>query len=355
MMNLWNPMTREVSGESGMFAGTDTVRLMFPAENVRRVYCSALGIEYLEGRDWHHHPGSDVLTRPEGSGIPMLDDSMLHPADENCSYYPNPDANAVPGGTDGRNVRFDAGNFFARMQIEVDYRASRLDFPFSPPPQTERLARFRALMKMPGSHCRISWLGDSISEGYNASGYLKKPPFQPPFGELTADCLRNSLHLAVDFRNHGRNGANSGYPLTDPEMFLRDKPDLLVIAFGMNDLGNRGGVELYLKNIAEIIRLNRKVSPMTEYLLITPMSGNPEWSFTPLEQTRRFAGALRQFAADSPHDTALADLTLLWSAFLERKSFFDLTGNGVNHPNDYGHRILARGVLNVLDPENFSL
>ena len=355
MAVLWNLMSREVFGESCMFAETNTARLMFPAENVWRVYCSALDTEYLEGRDWIHPAGSDVLIRPKGSNIPMLDETVLYPADENCRYYPHSAANAVRGGINGCNIRFDAGNFFARMQMEIDYQASELNFQFRLCPQDERLLRFKALMHTPGSHCRISWLGDSISEGYNASGYLKKPPFQPPFAELVVDTLRKQQQLLVDFHNYSLNGATSSYPLKHPAMFLEDKPDLLVIAFGMNDLAEPGGVKLYLNNIAEIIRLNRKVSPMTEYLLVAPMSGNPQWSFTPPEQTQCFAAALRQFVRKCPHDTALVDLTGLWCAFLERKSFFDLTGNGVNHPNDYGHRILARGILNMLDQEKFPL
>jgi hypothetical protein len=28
-------------------------------------------------------------------------------------------------------------------------------------------------------------------------------------------------------------------------------------------------------------------------------------------------------------------------AVVSKKSFMDITGNGVNHPNDYGHRLYA--------------
>lgn len=32
---------------------------------------------------------------------------------------------------------------------------------------------------------------------------------------------------------------------------------------------------------------------------------------------------------------------------MKAKNFLDLTGNGVNHPNDFGHRVYAR-VLSAL-------
>jgi hypothetical protein len=38
---------------------------------------------------------------------------------------------------------------------------------------------------------------------------------------------------------------------------------------------------------------------------------------------------------------AVADVTALWMAVVSKKSFMDITGNGVNHPNDYGHRLYA--------------
>ena len=38
----------------------------------------------------------------------------------------------------------------------------------------------------------------------------------------------------------------------------------------------------------------------------------------------------------------------VWTALLARKPFFALTGNGVNHPNDFGHRIQAQAILALL-------
>jgi hypothetical protein len=33
---------------------------------------------------------------------------------------------------------------------------------------------------------------------------------------------------------------------------------------------------------------------------------------------------------------------------LRHKSFYDLTGNGVNHPNDFGHVIYAQTIVALL-------
>ena len=45
---------------------------------------------------------------------------------------------------------------------------------------------------------------------------------------------------------------------------------------------------------------------------------------------------------------ALADVTSLWTDLLNRKRYYDVTGNGVNHTNDFGHRLYAQVILGLL-------
>jgi hypothetical protein len=41
-------------------------------------------------------------------------------------------------------------------------------------------------------------------------------------------------------------------------------------------------------------------------------------------------------------------MTSAWEEFLRRKKDHDLTGNGVNHPNDFGHRVYAQILSSLL-------
>jgi hypothetical protein len=45
---------------------------------------------------------------------------------------------------------------------------------------------------------------------------------------------------------------------------------------------------------------------------------------------------------------ALADVTSMWTDLLARKGVHDLTGNGINHPNDFGHRVYAQVILGLM-------
>ena len=58
--------------------------------------------------------------------------------------------------------------------------------------------------------------------------------------------------------------------------------------------------------------------------------------------------AYRDALAELRHPgVALADMTSIWTTLLEQKQDWDMTGNGVNHPNDFGHRVYAQ-VLSAL-------
>ena len=41
-------------------------------------------------------------------------------------------------------------------------------------------------------------------------------------------------------------------------------------------------------------------------------------------------------------------LPAVWELMLKNKHDLDLTGNGLNHPNDFGHRLYAQAILSVL-------
>jgi hypothetical protein len=55
-----------------------------------------------------------------------------------------------------------------------------------------------------------------------------------------------------------------------------------------------------------------------------------------------YRAALAELTGDG---VVLADVTRLWSELIARKDPHDLSGNGLNHPNDFGHRMYAQTIL----------
>ena len=81
-------------------------------------------------------------------------------------------------------------------------------------------------------------------------------------------------------------------------------------------------------------------------MLVSPMSGNPEWRCTPVENPRIFTEHLKMLA--EREKLIFADVFRTWNFVIERKEFFSLIGNGANHPNDFGHSLYARTILAAL-------
>ncbi len=350
MSILWDRETGVVRQESGMFAGKDQVSLLFPATEILRVACPGIEMEFLPGRDFLHRPGTNRIELVQGSRIPALSDAELHPAGAEARLFPAPGANAIADGLDGRNLRFGSGGFFACHQVEIDYRSTGIDFQPELQPQRNRLPRCRARLARREEPLRITVIGDSISEGNNATAFSGIPPFAPAYPELVRRTLEERFKTAVELQNRAVGGTGCRHALEISDRWLPDTPDLLIIAYGMNDFSHLAPAE-FIRTLSAIIDRCRAASPGTEYLIVASMSGNPQWQLTRPGPDAAFAAALREFTAAGPEEIALADVYKVWQKLLARKDFFDLTGNGVNHPNDYGHRVYASVILALLDSD----
>jgi lysophospholipase L1-like esterase len=118
---------------------------------------------------------------------------------------------------------------------------------------------------------------------------------------------------------------------------LSRSPDLVLIAFGMNDcnLPGVGGVEpaVFKSNLEEMVRQIRARTG-AEVILLSAFPPNPDWHFS-THRMDQYEAATRQAAEES--GAAYADVFSIWQKVLERKDAPSLLGNNINHPNDFGH------------------
>ena len=74
------------------------------------------------------------------------------------------------------------------------------------------------------------------------------------------------------------------------------------------------------------------------------MLGNRDWVLLKHDVFPQYRDQLAKLCKPG---IGLADMTSVWNEFFKRKKDHDLTGNGVNHPNDFGHRVYAQ-ILSAL-------
>lgn len=320
------PVSREGAPAEG--------RLLFAPKGELVVRDYALNTTYKAGVDYVVEGNSIRLT--ETSAIPFLTEQQLYPPSKDGS------AEAVESVKGGYLLAGERQ--FNPYQIAVSYDH---EAPWTGPVPSNgegKLSRTKEKLAA-GSPLKIALLGDSISVGASASGRGGKPPYVPGWGELFVRGLRQAFTSPITFVNPSTGGANSAWGAKVAPFFLApEKPDLCVIAFGMND-GNAMPVETYRTNIGAIMDQVWAANPETEFVLVAPMLKNEAWR--PLTPMDGYLAALKTF--ESEH-VAVADVWSVSEHILKTKRYCDISGNHVNHPNDFLVRVYAQVVTALLAP-----
>ncbi len=333
---------RTITGESCLFQASDKAALLYKPKKILRVFQPLTGQVFVEGVDYTWTEGVAEIKRLEGSALPMLTEAEVHPDPATAKVFPKNQENPNAIGTPTGLVWFGINTACMQKQFEVDYTTEEEQIPVVLSKQLDRLPRFRAKLaaKKP---LLITVIGDSISEGWNATKHVKSQPFTPCYVEQFGIGLQAISGATVTVQNNAIGGTGIHHPMQIPERWRDIKSDLLVIAYGMNNYSSLPADE-FIKLLDEVVRTKRAAGTDTDILLVSTMSGNEEYNGP---KHREYGEALRKYVATAPNDVALADVHLLWQEIVKRKGFLALTGNGVNHPNDYGHRIYASVLLSL--------
>ncbi|MEO8271097.1 MAG: SGNH/GDSL hydrolase family protein, partial [Aureliella sp.] len=190
----------------------------------------------------------------------------------------------------------------------------------------------------------IGCSGDSIAAGGDASGLNSVEPLQPAFPQLVEQQLKFSYDAPVELKNRAVGGWSIQNGLDDLDALLAEKPHLIIVAYGMNDVGRRDP-KWFHDRMQDFIQRVHMADSNIEILMVTPMLGNVQWVHTPRDMFAAYRDQISEFVGPG---VALADVGAVWQELLLRKNDLDLTGNGLNHPNDYGHRLYAQTILALL-------
>lgn len=313
-----------------------SARLAFRPTRIFSVTSASGEIQFELNRDYLWPSGRRELIIPKDSRIPALAESELYPRRGSQKFGTCRIREA--------DILFAEGPEYHRLQVAVTYQYAPKNGAI-PLVSAEASLPILARKLADQKPLSVVLLGDSISVGMNASGLYHMPPHQLGYGPLIASALHAQFGGPVTFTNLSVGGKNSKWGIAQVPDVIQAKPDLAILAFGMNDASGKVAPEQFASNIRQIMAETLKRCPETEWILVASMTGNPEWTGTSSEHYPLYRDSLLQLAVMG---VAVADVTSIWTDLLARKKFYDLTGNGLNHPNDFGHRLYAQVIWSVL-------
>jgi acyl-CoA thioesterase-1 len=333
------PERERVTLEPLLFTGetkvTATAQLLHLPQAAPELVSGDLSANFSAGKDFTWEAGTRTLKLTADSRIPFKTSAELHPA-------PNaPNAYKAQRGTDAW-MFFGPGRVLHDLQCKADYvSADDWKSPAVTPASDEQLGKIRTKLaaKQP---LNLVLLGDSISTGADASAISKAEPNQPGYPELVTNGLNKHFGAKVTLTNLSVGGMDSKWGLTQVPKVIAAKPDIFLLAFGMNDASGKRTPQELVRLAREIYTPVQAAFPECAVVLISPMTANHEWTGASPELYPQYAAALATLTGPG---IALANVTPVWTAIAERKRYLDLSGNGLNHPNDYGHRIYADVIL----------
>lgn len=330
--------------ETVLFVGeNDCAPLLYPIEEVLGVYNYGLNIEYTVGTDYEIVDGK--IKRLSGGSMPYypVDEYYL----ETQAKYPIRIVNNREIAPKGKNfLNFGEEDSFTKYQIAVTYRHSGTNDALIPKGKSNIYENF--IKKVKSGNASMIFYGDSITMGCNSSGTSmggNTLPYAEIFPVMVHKSLQNIFNVNIGYANTAVGGWSSLNGLNAFTERVTDKNyDLLVLGFGMND--SRTEPNIYYERIEKMVLDFKAKNPDGEVVLVSTIYPNTESDW--VKNQPIFSKEL--YKLENKYSfVGVADMTKMHFNLLETgKRYRDMTGNNVNHPNDFLARIYAQVVLNTI-------
>ena len=363
-----------VCNESVMFMEKGDARsLLYPISEILAVTSSDGETTYRAGVDYEVVEGKLRVT--ESSAIPCATAEFYY------NYVsPEPRISVL---MDGKQLVWGE-NILRPYQINVTYTHKTPWQGFAQESRADVYAHFIAKLEA-GENVTVMFYGDSITYGATSSWLNDLKPHQYPYALLFTEALADLYGYTVHYEDYSHlpatpglsgaprvpkkdyvagtrgvityvNTSEGGESVTragsDEKMvpFVLDPIkkhgcDLLVVAYGMND----GGAADITAQTADILNKVWAEKPDVAIAVVSTMVPHPgtNWEGQQKNQEEPLLGLAAQMRGEG-RDVAVARMTSVSKAVLERKHFSDYSGNNINHPNDFFGRLYAQTLLQTV-------
>ena len=340
-------------------------QLLYPATEVISVRDSTLQKLYVEGVDYVVENGN-IKVLKTGS-IKILPYSQYHydiSSINDAHYDMNNNSKAFYYG----ETSSVSSPGMSQYCIAVTYKHTANSIVSVPTAKTNKFQKLITKLNNKEDITMVS-IGDSITERWSSSASAGLLPGCPSHSNLLASYIREAYGVNVVNNNIAYSGKTTDWALNycndrkyvPVEKIATFNPDLVIVAFGMNDAGGKTPAN-FLTNINNILNQLKTSCPNAEVLVVGTALPNPQmcwkggtsaflnyhddYSATLLEAEKNWTNAAYA-------DVTKAHIEMLKTnggnpnlnngqALTGRKTYQDTSGSNSNHPNDYFIRVYAQ-------------
>lgn len=213
-----------------------------------------------------------------------------------------------------------------------------------------------------GKPLTVQALGMSLTAGLNVSGFAGDPKNFPPtdpymrgYVDLLCEEMRQVYGSNVTLYNSSCGGKTISWAdkyctaLVNP-----NKPDLVIIDMGMNDIWGLTTESSFRASVESTIAKIKAGCPNAEFLLVGNMLPDVAGAGAPADGESWMYRFLNVLKAQEKKGCAVFDMTTMSDKLFERKSPACFTSNSL-HPNDYMARWYAQGMAQLIAPVTTSV
>jgi|GEM_PF-671387 len=318
--------------------------LMYDAKRIISVKDGTLQTEYKYGVDYTVTADGKFQVLATGS-IPTVSYSSFYPSSQ-------PSGSLVQQTVSGGYIFCSEGSVFHQAQLAITYTHDDGWNGYIPDSKIDILSGTYSKLQNK-QHITAVFFGDSITYGCNASGLSisQASPNMPLWADMTIAGLKAKYgYNDISYVNTAVGGKTSEWGAEQASTQVASyNPDLVFIGFGMNDGTLQMSTADFKANIKSIIDTTRATNPNCEFVLIASIVANPETLFAGLQEA--YLPVLE--AIESEYSgVAVANVMSSHKYLLTMKKYSDMTGNNVNHPNDFLIRCYAQTLLTTLEPSD---
>ena len=346
-----------INSEKGLIG-----KLLFNPNVIESIEVFDIAVGYKKISDYNI-----VSITPSDSGAEIIITHELIPFIEKSDIIrPHGSENSYGTTIDGKkSIFFSETGLFHKLQTLITYTHKNSWPGHYPTSNSNRLVRSKSLIngniKKNVEHEKngidIFIIGDSISAGGNCSKGLNFPPYIGDYSELLISSInKNFPECKTELHNEAVGGMNSRWGAKNIKKIIESIKessknfdfDLNIIGFGVNDASGKMKKSNFKKYIRKMIKTILKINENAEFILISSAIPNPLWIHTHNEFIYQYRIVFKKIMLDYDGKIEIADMSQLWDDIFKNKEFYDLTGNGINHPNDYGHNLYCQVISALL-------